>query len=305
MKRNRLIIATTAALLVIFSSLLFVFQVPKSKMAVVTTFGKPTRDVTEPGAYFKWPWPIQDVVTLDQRMQNFESSYEEVRLSDQFTLMMQVYVGWSIDKPGVFFPKFAKGSVLEAEKRLGDLVRNAKNEVISSHPFGDFVSADEKKMKFVQVENEILQKVQDQVKANDYGVQVKFVQIKKIGLPESVTDKVFDRMKSERAVRINEIEGQGREKAANIQSEAEREASILVSQATAEAFQIRGEGELAANKSLAILQQNPELAVFNMKLTALEQMLKGDRTTLVLDKNTSLLDLLNTQTAPTKEKAAK
>ena len=43
-------------------------------------------------------------------------------------------------------------------------------------------------MKFAQIEEEILQKVQQQMSAtNDYGIDIKFVQIEKIGLPESVT----------------------------------------------------------------------------------------------------------------------
>jgi modulator of FtsH protease HflC len=306
MKRNRLIIATTVALIAIFSSLLFVFQVRKSEVAMVTTFGKPTRNVTEPGAYFKWPWPIQSVYKLDKRIQNFETSYEEARLPDQYTLLMQVYVGWAIEKPELFFPRFVNGSVLEAEKQLGEVVGNAKNEVVGNHTFGDFISADEKQMKFVQIESEILEKVKAQLKQRDYGIDVKFVQIKKIGLPESVTDKVFDRMTSERDKFIAKIKSEGDEQAANIKSRADSEAASLISDAEAKASQIRGEGELAAIKSLAVMQQNPELANFNMKLAALKKMLKDNKTTLILDQNTSPMDLLNnSQPHPDKESEAK
>ena len=49
----------------------------KTEVAVVTTFGKPTRTNTEPGAYFKLPWPIQKVHKFDQRIQNFEDKYDE------------------------------------------------------------------------------------------------------------------------------------------------------------------------------------------------------------------------------------
>jgi membrane protease subunit HflC len=78
MKRNPLNMTIGALLIVIFGLLLFLFQVRTSEVAVVTTFGRPTRPITEPGLYTKWPWPIQKVHKLDKRIQNFESKFEEI-----------------------------------------------------------------------------------------------------------------------------------------------------------------------------------------------------------------------------------
>ena len=61
MKRNPITITIGLLLLFIFGLLLIFFQVRTTEVAMVTTFGKPTRPVTEPGAYMKWPWPIQQV----------------------------------------------------------------------------------------------------------------------------------------------------------------------------------------------------------------------------------------------------
>ena len=61
MKRNSLTLVIGILLLIIFGLWLVVFQVRTTEVAVVTTFGKPTRPLTEPGAYFKWPRPIQRV----------------------------------------------------------------------------------------------------------------------------------------------------------------------------------------------------------------------------------------------------
>ena len=67
MKRNSIIFATGSLLLLLFVLLLFVFQVRQTEVAVVTTFGKATRPITEPGPYWKWPWPVQKVYKFDQR----------------------------------------------------------------------------------------------------------------------------------------------------------------------------------------------------------------------------------------------
>lgn len=292
MKRNWLTFITGLLLLLIFGLLLFVFQVRKSEMAVVTTFGKPNaRQYTEPDAYFRWPWPIQKVHKLDQRIQNFEDRFEEVLTPDGYNLLANVYVGWRISDPKLFFPKFAGGSVAEAEKVLESIVRSAKNEIVGKHPFADFISTNEKELKFAQIEEEMLKKVQSQIAANNYGVEIKFLGIKRLGLPEAVTQAVFDRMKSERQVLVSRIENEGREQASNIRSAAESEASKTVAEAEAVANGIRGEGEAEAAKSFAVFQQNPDFANMILKFNALEQTLK-EKSTIILDQNTSPLDLL-------------
>ena len=170
MKRNILTVVIGAVLIVIFALLLFVFQVRKSEVAVVTTFGKPVRDLTEPGAYFKWPWPVQKVYKFDQRVQNFEDKYSETLTSDQINLLTSVYVGWKISDAATFFPKFAGGSVPAAQRMLESTLRSAKQAVIGNHPLSDFVNADPKELNFDAIEREIEQAVRAQLQTNNCGI---------------------------------------------------------------------------------------------------------------------------------------
>jgi membrane protease subunit HflC len=297
-KRNPLTITIGAVLLVVFIALLFCYQVRKSEVAVVTTFGKPTgKPETELGLHFKWPWPIQKVHKLDQRIQNFDGKFEETLTSDGFNLMVMTYVGWRIHDPAAFFPKFTRGdgdtevTIREAERILEEVVRSAKNEVVGQHPFSDFISTDETKLKFGAIENEILDKVQQRVAANSYGMEIKFLGVKKLGLPESVTQNVFQRMQSERQVLISKIENEGKEEASKIRSSAQRESAKLLADAEADATRIRGLGEAEAAKSFAVFQKNPDLANLILKLNALEMTLK-EKATLVVDPTTPPFDLL-------------
>lgn len=296
--KRKLNLTVGALVLIVFGLLPFMFQVRQSEVAVVTRFGRYDRELG-PGAHFRLPWPIEKVYTLDERIQNFEGKFEETKLPDQNILLISTYVGWRIEKPKSFFPKFGSGSISEAEKTLSALVESAKKEVAGQHVFSDFISADEKQMKFSQIEDEILQRVQQRVKEHDYGVDVKFVQIKKIGLPESVTSDVFERMKSERNVLISKIQYEGEEAATKIKSAADTWSAKKLAEADAAALQIRGEGEAESAKALSVLQQNPGLANFNMKLAALQDLLK-DRTTLILDQSTPPLDLLQPYNVPAK-----
>lgn len=292
MKRNPLIIAIGALLILIVGLLLFVFQVRKSEVAVVTTFGKPTRNVVVPGPHLKLPWPIQRIHKLDQRVQNFEDKFTEGMTRDSFNLLASVYVGWSITDPKTFFPKFAGTSepIKEAEKVLDRMLSSAKQSVIGNHPLADFLSPGTEGNKFVDIEREILGLVQNQVKGLDYGLEVRFLGIKKLSLPEKVTTSVFERMQSERKVLADKSLYEGEAEAEKIRSEANRRAAEVLASAEAQATEIRGKGEADAAQYLTVFQQNPELANFIFRLTALENALK-DRSTLILDQSIQPFDL--------------
>jgi membrane protease subunit HflC len=144
--------------------------------------------------------------------------------------------------------------------------------------------------KFADIEKEILGVIQAQVQANNYGLKIQFLGIKKLGLPETVTQQVFDRMQSERKVLADKSQAEGEADAQKIRSEADTKAAQLLANADGEATQIRGKGEAEAAKSLNVFQQNPELAYFIFRLTALEGSLK-DRSTLIFDQRTPPFDL--------------
>jgi membrane protease subunit HflC len=174
------------------------------------------------------------------------------------------------------------------------MIRSAKTAVIGKHPLGDFVSASGGQ-KFDAIEQEILTALQGQLKANDYGIEVAFLGIKKIGLPESVTQSVFDRMKREREVLSSSFESEGTAEAEKIRSKADSEAAKTLANAEREARSIRAQGEAYAAEVLPTFQQNPELATFLLRLDALEASLK-ERSTLIFDASTPPFDLFRAGT---------
>jgi membrane protease subunit HflC len=290
MKRNFLTVVIGAVLIVIFALLLFVFQVRLSEVAVVTTFGKPVQNITEPGAYFKWPWPVQKVYRFDQRVQNFDDKFSQTLTADNNNLIVTIYTGWKISDAKSFFPKFAGGSMPAAQRMLESILRSAKDAVIGKHTLSEFVNADPKELQFDAIEKEIELAVQAQLQTNSCGIQVEFLGFKKIELPENVTQAVFARMTSERQVLISLAQFQGEAEAQKIKSAADRQASEVVNNAVADATRIRGEGEAAAARMLPVFQQNPELANFLLRIDALQQAL-NQRSTLIFDERTPPFDL--------------
>ena len=295
MKRNSLTLLIGALLVLVFGALLFCFQVRQTEIALVTTFGKPTRSINtdpdkpEPGLYFKWPWPIQKVQSFDKRIQNLESKFEETFTADKINVIVTIYTGWAISDPALFRERFGD-SKERAAAALESVVRQANNAVVGQHAFANFISTDEKEMKLGDIEAEILGKVQPA--ANAYGMDVRFLGVKRLGLPESITQKIFERMKQERQRFVQRLTAEGDALAKDINSAALRERDETLAKAEGKAKEISGQAALEVAKSLAVFKDSPDLAVFLLKIAALEESLK-DRSTLILDQRTPPFDLLD------------
>jgi membrane protease subunit HflC len=294
MKNSTINLAIGGLLLLIFFLLLFIFQVRKTETAVVTTFGRVSGQAG-PGAHFRWPWPIQSVHKFDQRVHNFESKFEQVLTSDDNNLLISVYVGWNVNDPTIFLTRF-NGDTNKAKASLEGLIRNAYSGIVGRHPFSHFISTDEKELKFVEIEQEMQTRIQTDCRALTNGLNIAFLGIKRLGLPENVTKLVFERMESERAVLVSQIQGDGERQASELKSRADYESAKLLAEADAQATKTQGEGEKIAARSFETFKQEPDLAIFLLKLKALEQFLQN-RTTLILDDSTSPLDLFKSQNA--------
>jgi membrane protease subunit HflC len=299
MQRTYITFGIGALLALVFASLLFCFQVRQTEIALVTTFGKPTRSINvdpnhpQPGLYFKWPWPIQKVQIFDKRIQDFEGKgdkFEETLTQDHLPLLIQVFAGWSITDPTLFRERF--GSSMErAQQDLEGLVRSSKTAVVGRHPFSDFISPNEQQVRITEIEQQILKMVQPPAAAN-YGIDVRFLGIERLGLPQSITQKVFDRMREERQRYVQKLTAQGEAQASDIRTAANQQATNILSKAGAQVIEIRGRADAEAAAALAVFKENPELAIFLLKINALEQSLK-ERSTLILDQREPPFDLLN------------
>jgi modulator of FtsH protease HflC len=288
MKRNLLTLAIGLFLILIVGLLLFVFQVRQSEAVVVTRFGNPVRAATDPGPHWRLPWPIENVYTLDQRVQNFEDRLTEGTTADKFILMSSVYVGWKITEPKAFLRKFfasASDPISEAEKTLKDRLTSAKSSVLGKYALSDLLAVGESS-KFAQIEKEILAAVKAQDGTNIYGWSIEFLGIKRLAFPETVTQSVFERMKAERQRYSDQSKSEGAAEASMIKSEAETVAAKLLAGAKSAATDIRSLGEQETAKSLRTFQQNPEFAIFLLRLESLEAALKDKSTTLILDPHT-------------------
>jgi membrane protease subunit HflC len=146
--------------------------------------------------------------------------------------------------------------VQEAERTLEGLIRTEKNATVGKHPFSHFISPNENDLKLVEIEQEILKSVQERAKGN-YGVEVTFLGIKKLGLPESITQKVFDRMKAERDRLVQEYKGQGESQSIIIRTAADGERDRILAEAMRTRCASAGRGDAEAAKFYSVFEKAP------------------------------------------------
>ncbi len=284
-------IAIFIGLIVITLSLYLVsFQVRDTESCLVTTFGKPTRPLVDPGVHFKWPFPIQQVYKFDSRMRVFAPQVEEAPTAGGEPIIVNTYVVWKIAQPLEFFN--AVKTVKKAEDELlRSRIRNTQNSVIGRHYFAEFVNSEPSRVKFKEIEAEMLAELRKAVADANYGIEIKALGIKQLKVSEEVSKEVFERMKAERIRRAAEIISQGSVEANKIRTDADRKSQELIAAAEARAKIIRGKGDAEAAKYYKMLDANPQLAMLLRDLESLEVTLK-DRTTFIVPTDTEPFKLL-------------
>jgi membrane protease subunit HflC len=256
------------------------FQVRETESCMVTTFGKPTRQIIEPGWYFKWPFPIEQVHKFDSRMRVFTVEVEETRTASGDPIIVNTYVVWRISEPLKFFNSIK--TVKNAEDELlRSRIRNTQNNVIGRYSFSEFVNSDPTKIKFKEIQEDMLNALQEALVSADYGIEIKAMGIKQLKVSEDVTKEVFERMRAERNRRAADIKAEGDSVAVRIETEARTISDELVAVADARAKKIRGEGDARAAQYYKMLDEDPELAGFLRDLEALQKMLETNTTFVV------------------------
>jgi membrane protease subunit HflC len=257
------------------------FQVREIESALVTTFGRPTREITEPGWYFKWPVPIQQVYKFDSRMRVFEADLDETPTAGAVPIIVNTYVVWRIADPLPFFNANEYGSTKEAERKLLSHISDTQNRVIGRHSFGEFVNSDPNQIKFPQIEKEMLIELQKSIADAKYGIEIKALGIKQLKINEDVSKEVFERMKAERNRRTEETIAKGNAEATKIKTNADSIKTELLAAAEARAKKEMGQGDAEAAKYYEMLEEEPELAIFLRNIDTLKQSLK-ERSTIVI-----------------------
>ncbi|MDX1625631.1 MAG: protease modulator HflC [Wenzhouxiangellaceae bacterium] len=260
----------------IFVGLQSIFVVKETEYAVKFRLGEILRADYEPGLHFKTPF-INNVRKFDRRLVTLDMPPEQLNTAEQKYVDVDYYVQWRINDPASFYTSTSGGDFNIARSRLAQLIRNDLREEFAQRSLSEVVSEQRRDMM-----NSILQRADQRI--SQFGIDLVDVRIKKIELTEAVLQSVFDRMETQRTEFANELRSLGRERAEEIEAEADRRVRVLLAEAERDAARIRGEGDARATDIYATAyERDPEFYAFMRSLEAYRNSFGGERDVLLLD----------------------
>ena len=250
-----------------------IFIVKEVNQAIVLQFGDPKRIIMNPGINFKIPF-IQNVVFLDKRILNLDTPPEEVIASDQKRLIVDAFARFQIIDPLKFY--ISVGNERVARSRLSTIINSRIRSVLGTQRLQTLLSADRtNQMSLIQdgVNNE----------AENFGIKIVDVRIKRADLPQANSDAIYKRMQTEREREAKEFRAKGAEMAAEITANADKEVTVILANAEKSSQILKGEGDGRRNKIFAdAFGRDPEFFAFYRAMQAYEKALIGGETSLIL-----------------------
>ena len=274
MNRSTLIrvgIAVAAVVLIIIAYNTF-YTVSQTEQALVIQFGQPRAVVNTAGLHVKSP--LQGVVYFDKRVLNLDLPEEEVIAQDKKRLLVDAFARWRITDPLRFYQALTSQQI--AAVRLQPILGSNVRRVLGSQTFAAVLSGQRAKL---------MHDIRDGVNAQtgNFGIAIVDVRIRRADLPAQNSDAIYSRMQQERKREANEYRGQGQQISLEIRSKADRDATVILAEATRQSEITRGEGDAEKNKIFAdAFGRDPDFFGFYRSMKAYEAALKGDKTTVVL-----------------------
>ncbi|ADV85266.1 protease modulator HflC [Vibrio vulnificus] len=308
--------------LVLATLLMSLFVIPEGERGIVVRFGrvlKDTNDVTrvyEPGLHFKMPL-FDRVRTLDARIQTMDGRSDRFVTSEKKDVIIDSYVKWRIEDFGRYYLATGGGNTLTAEalleRKVTDILRaeigaREIKQIVSGPRNGDVLpesvtSAEvstEAARQALEIDGErdlIMSNVLKDTRESamkDLGVRVVDFRMKKINLPDEISESIYRRMRAERESVARKHRSQGREKAEVIRAQAELEVATILAEADKTARVTRGEADAKAAKIYSdSYNKDPEFFSFMRSLKAYEKSFGTKSDILVLDPKSEFFQYMN------------
>lgn len=264
------------------------FVVNQTEQAIVLQFGEPMREIKTPGLKLKIPF-IQRVVIYENRLLNLDPPAQEVVLNDKKRLDVDSFTRYRIVDPLKFYQTVR--TEVQAQSKLEEIVNSSVRKVLGRITLQELLS---------QKRTQIMADISKAVKtdAEQIGVSVADVRIRRADLPLEVLQAINARMKTERERDAKEFRATGQQEAQKIRAAAEKEQAVIIADAEKQAQIIRGEGDSQAieiwNKAAG---QDAGFFAFYRSLEAYKKSLGSDKsdTFMVISPNSEFFEYFQGQ----------
>jgi membrane protease subunit HflC len=274
------VLVSIIVLLILLS--LSTFTVDQREFALVFRLGEIVSVKKEPGLYFKTPI-VENVKFFDKRILTYESEQPDRFItSEKKNVLVDSYIKWRIMDPSKYYVS-VNGDERQAERRITQTVNDGLRAEFGKRTIQEVVSGQR---------SEIMGILQERADSESrlIGVEILDVRLRRVDLPEEVSQSVYQRMNAERKSVANELRSQGFADSEKIRAVAEKERDIIITEAYKDAQKIKGEGDASASRIYAdAFSKNQD---FFRSLEAYRKSFKGKDDILVLDPNSDFFKFL-------------
>ena len=277
------VLVSIIVLLILLS--LSTFTVDQREFALVFRLGEIVSVKKEPGLYFKTPI-VENVKFFDKRILTYESEQPDRFItSEKKNVLVDSYIKWRIMDPSKYYVS-VNGDERQAERRITQTVNDGLRAEFGKRTIQEVVSGQR---------SEIMGILQERADSESrlIGVEILDVRLRRVDLPEEVSQSVYQRMNAERKSVANELRSQGFADSEKIRADAEKERDIIITEAYKDAQKIKGEGDASASRIYAdAFSKNQDFYDFFRSLEAYRKSFKGKDDILVLDPNSDFFKFL-------------
>jgi membrane protease subunit HflC len=275
MRRNLGAIVIAIVVLLILASL-SLFVVDQRQNAIVFRLGEVVRVITRPGLYVKIPL-LDNVRFFDTRILTIDSAEPERFLtSEKKNVLVDLFVKWRITDVRAYYVSVG-GDEARARTRLLQTINDSLRAEFGNRTVHEVVSGEREK---------IMELMRDRANedASKIGVQVLDVRMKRVDLPQEVSESVYRRMEAERKRVANELRSTGFAESEKIRADADRQREVILAEAYRDAQRVKGEGDAKASAIYAgAYQGNAEFYAFYRSMEAYKQSFRNKTDLLVLE----------------------
>ena len=269
-----LVLLLLAAIIVSMS----IFTVDERERAINLQLGEVVRSDYEPGLHFKLPL-IQEIIKFDERIQNLDSDPELYLTLEKKNVKVDSFVKWRI-KDVVRYYTSTGGSPARASNRLSAVIQKSLKDEFGKRTIQQVVSGER-----TEIMDKLVLSAKNQ--AQELGIEIIDVRIKRIDLPEEVSASVYARMAAEREQVAKKFRSEGEEQGKRIRAEADREREVILAEAQRDAQKIKGDGDGRATEIYAnAFSKDEEFYALYRSLGAYRNTFNSPSDVLLIEPNT-------------------
>jgi len=284
MSSNKLGMLIIAGLVAVGISL-SAFTVKQWEMAIKLRLGEIVDADYKPGLHWMIPF-INNVKRFDGRIQTLDARPQRFLTVEKKDVIVDSFVKWRIANVGQYY-RSTGGNPGRTASLLAERINTSLRDEFGKRTIVEVVSGERSEIMA------LLTKDADE-KANELGVEVIDVRIKRIDLPSEVSGSVYERMRAERERVARDLRAQGDEAAERIQAEADRQRTVIMANAFRDAEKLRGEGDAKAASTYAqAYETNSEFYAFYRSLSAYRSVFSSSGNMMVLKPDSEFFKYFN------------